>query len=268
MSLPEKFCGEESESMMKTFIETCRLCYRACETINKKFYLYVNDNFFESPFIKKWINLKKWSSDDVVFLLTIKSNDFDEKSIFVSIKSDPKWSEPNFIDNADKKVKNLSDNSHVYEYLEYFPIWNKYPFELWKPDFNADEKLLPIAKLSDYVWLKEVEMPIEIYDSKKMRQHFWDKLLRKPGGGVKEGFIISIFSKISSINGFIPSKICKKQVRKIVEFPYKYKFYLAPDKQHGAFEVYNKDKVHQGEWNFFGRKNSNKPAITSRDICK
>ncbi|ETR70134.1 MAG: hypothetical protein OMM_03457 [Candidatus Magnetoglobus multicellularis str. Araruama] len=269
-SLPQKFNGKKSELMMNTFIKTCRLCYQACETMNKKFYLYVNDNFFESPFIQAWINLKNRNSDDFVFLLTIKTNHCDEKNIFVSIDSDPKWSEPIITING-KSVKNMSDNEHVYEHLEYFPAWNNFSFKLWKPDFNADEKLLPIAKLSDYVWLKEIDKPIESYDPKKMKQRFWNdfvKILRhKPGGGIKEGFIISMFLKISSINGFIQSKVCKKTIRKIVEFPYKHKFYLSPDKQHGTLEVYNKDKVHQGEWFFPGRKN-NKPALASRDICQ
>jgi hypothetical protein len=53
-SLPQKFYGKKSELMMITFIKTCRLCYQACETMNKKFYLCVNDNFFESPFIQAY----------------------------------------------------------------------------------------------------------------------------------------------------------------------------------------------------------------------
>ena len=49
---------------------------------------------------------------------------------------------------------NIRQNKgHVYDYLKCFPIWNNYPFESWKPDFNADEKLLPVAKLSIMVSL-------------------------------------------------------------------------------------------------------------------
>ncbi len=271
-SLPEKYDGKKSETMMNTFIETCTLSYRACKAINNKFILYVKENFRGSPFIEAWEKSKGRNSDEVKFLRIITDVHYEEFDcdIYVSIESEEKWSKPNLTIDGNS-VKNMSNTKHVYDRLEYFPIWNNYPFESWKPDFNADEKLLPVAELSDYVWLKVVGKPLESYDSKRMKQPFWNdfvEILRhKPGGGVKEGFIIPIFSKISSVNGFVPSKICKKPVRKLVEFPYKFKFYLAPDKETGAFEVYNEKKVHQGEWNFFGRKNSDKSAVKTRDIC-
>ncbi|GEM_PF-4679793 len=300
-SLPEKFEGKKSEDMMKKFIKTCSLCRIACKRIENNFCLYINDNFFGSPFIQKWIETRPntWSSGDVVFLQEIRiPYDSDEKSVFVSIESEQKWSEPTI--NIDgNSVKNMSNAGHIYDHLKCFPIWNDYPFKSWKPDFDADEKLLPVAKLSDYVWLmfiarskyKEARKKcipkggidpappgimdfFHVPENNKERDFYWNKFTETlrpyPGGGDKEAIIIEIFTKISSVNGFIPltSRICKKTARPIVEFPYKFKFYLAPDKETGAFEVYNKKKVHQGEWNFFGRKNTNKPAKPTRDICK
>ena len=266
-------CNKENiDELMQLFMQTYKLANQASELSGEKFGLLMNNNFFNYEIIKNWINEKGHNSREVIFLHQINniSQNFtnSDNNLIFSIAISEK-NKNNKLTIKNQTYKNISLPKHVYKYLEYFPKWNNFDFNSWRVNFNdkKSEHLLPLAKLSDLVWLDFID-ETEIWENKKQRKEFWLKFvkeLRPIPDTEKISKIIEIFSKITKINGLEKYTKCKKPKRKIAKFPFNKIFYLTPDKQHGAFEVWNKQQVHQGEWAFYGKKN--KKADTTRDIC-
>ncbi|MBI2967116.1 MAG: hypothetical protein HYY40_04800 [Bacteroidetes bacterium] len=193
-------------------------------------------------------------------------------TLVISMMSLPIWDKDEFFltnSKGNQSLKNASSPKHVFGNLEYFPIWNNYNFDLWKPNFYRDEQLLPLAKLSDLCWLRYIKQTV-IWRTIAQRKYYWGKFvenLRHIAVGQKESLIIRMFNNITKVNNFKKrTDICKKQSRIIVCFQSRNPFYLTPDKRHGAFEVYNDRKIHQGEWTFYGKKTT-KRGNPDRNIC-
>jgi hypothetical protein len=260
-----------------------------CE-VNENIYLDGNLSF-ENEHLDLETGLRVASSWENSILVVSLANNFWETKREIIIERE----------NAENIVlKNATLPEHIFELLEFFPIWENYDFNKWKinkfhkplkegkkgeeykrriekekqdnPKKDIDVKVLPMPKLSDLVWLKFIGEN-EIWDnSDKTRtravlwQKFVDKLDTFPVGGLKEACINPIFDKIVKINQFQnANKICSKRKRPI--FTWNGDYYLLPDTQHGAFEVYNDKQVHQGEWHFYGDENMEKKAEKSRNIC-
>jgi len=268
-SLQKEFTQIESERIFKEFLRLCLQFYTASKAVEgNDFNILIRNDFYQHPLVKDW---QKRFSKDFVFLYNqiLKQAKYDIKISFViSLTTSDKFTK-SIVKYQNKEYPNASFIEHFYIHLQNIPIWNNYNFENWKPNFDNEERLLSVAKLSDFVWLKFIEKD-KIWNNIQQREFYWNEFVEKlrhfSGGGNKEGILIPLFLSISNINGFKPSQVCAKPKRKIVEFSWTL-HYLACDKMHGAFEVYNYKSIHQGEWNFYGKKNTNKKADATRDIC-
>ena len=266
--------------LINLFIQTYKFAEQASNLSSEKFGLILNNDLFNYDVIKKWYEKEKRISYSykIIFLHKINKNSENIKNsnnkLFFSFASSDKFKKDKLTIN-NKTYKNISQPEHVYKYLEYFPEWNNFNFNSWRVNFEATEHLLPVSKLSDLVWLNLIG-ETEIWGNKRQRKIFWSKFVEKLNPKKKNEKKlkpitvtkkIKLFEKITKINGFEKHNECKKQNRKIAKYPYSKVFFLTPDKQHGAFEVWNKNKIHQGEWTFYGGK-TKKKADTNRAICK
>jgi len=297
---------DEIDNAMNIFIQTCKYAVQANSESDFSFNLRFKENIYNN-FIKDWM-IRKNFNDEVLFLselsktpdwaedVEIFEDKFEQEMLFnkltitadnsiglaaimkgttpliISLNINNLWNISEIKLKANKEtliLKNANNQEHIYEHLEFFPEWNNVNFYTWKPKLKEIDKLLPLPKLSDLVWLKFIDK-FEIWENKRERNKIWLDFVKKLGefttGGEREDKIIKIFEKIAKINGFEKVNICPKPKRMIYCFKGREKYYLTPDKQHGAFEVWNSSQEHEGEWHFYGEKNTSKKA-ESRNIC-
>lgn len=312
----------ERERVLKVLIDTCKYIMQVNDAIGENaLKLRVNEDFWNIGF---WNDDEKFSDTNYNFLMSVTESPYlgDEYEVDETIFIDNTlslggktlspdaglrvasawqngvlvlsldigvWSNQKKInitrdDGSDINLYNATNQQDILEYLELFPKWENYNFDVWRKEaFNKanrkgdkteiihNVKVLPIPKLSDLVWLAFIE-EYELWErnsKERNRDKLWGvfvaRLRALPNGGEKEKDVLNIYSRIVRINQFEISQVCSKPKRPI--YTWKGEYYLLPDKQHGAFEVYDKKRKHQGEWHFYGDENIDKKVDKDRDIC-